>query len=54
MSFFMIIVNVGFTDEFFVAWMGSTLLGLVIGFPIAAIAVPLVQSLLKKFLIIKE
>ncbi|MCG8574250.1 MAG: DUF2798 domain-containing protein, partial [Flavobacteriales bacterium] len=41
MSFFMIWVNVGFTDEFIVAWMGSTLLGLAIGFPIAAIAVPL-------------
>lgn len=54
MSFFMIWVNVGFTNDFMVAWMGSTVLGLIIGFPIAAIAVPLIQRLLGKYLTIKE
>ena len=54
MSFFMLIINVGFIDGFFVAWMWSTAIGLVIGFPIAAVAVPLIQKLLKKYLVVDD
>lgn len=55
MSFFMLVVNVGFAEDFIIAWMGSTAIGLIIGFPIAAIAVPLIQKALQKYLtIIKD
>ncbi len=54
MSFFMIAINVGFTSDFFIAWTMSTLIGFVIGMPIAAIAVPLLQKLLNRYLEIVE
>ncbi|WP_299121463.1 DUF2798 domain-containing protein [uncultured Tenacibaculum sp.] len=54
MSFFMILINVGFIESFFMAWMGNTAIGLVIGFPIAAIAVPLIRKTLLKYFIVKD
>ena len=54
MSFFMIVVNVGFSKDFMVAWMSSTAIGVLIGFPIAAVAVPLIQRLLGKYFLVEE
>jgi len=54
MSFFMVLVNVGYIDGFFFIWMMSTALGFAIALPIAAIAVPIIQKLLNRYLIVKD
>ena len=54
MSFFMILINVGFTKDFLIAWLGSTGIGLIISFPIVTISMPLIQKILQKYLVIKD
>jgi hypothetical protein len=44
MSFTMTAINVGFTEYFLYAWLRSWLVGLLVGFPTAAVIVPLAQK----------
>jgi hypothetical protein len=37
-------INVGFTEYFLFAWLRSWLVGLLVGFPTAAVIVPLAQK----------
>ncbi|MCT4622451.1 MAG: DUF2798 domain-containing protein [Schleiferiaceae bacterium] len=54
MSFFMLLMNVGIVPGFFFIWMKSAAVGMLIGLPVAVIAVPLIQKLLFKFFIVTE
>jgi hypothetical protein len=45
MSFVMVVVNLGFTDEFFITWLCAWLTSLSVGFPTAAIIVPFARRL---------
>ncbi|MGD9238680.1 MAG: DUF2798 domain-containing protein [Desulfobacterales bacterium] len=44
MSFTMTAINVGFAEYFLYAWLRSWLVGLLVGFPTAAVIVPLAQK----------
>ena len=48
MSFFMMWINAGFFPGFIFAWIKSIGIGLVVGVPIGAIAIPLIQKGLNK------
>lgn len=50
MSFALLLLNVGFIDGFFLTWMKSAGIGLMIAFPIASVTIPLIQKLLGKYL----
>ena len=44
MSFTMVAINVGFSEHFLYAWLRSWLVGLIVGFPTAAVIVPLARK----------
>ena len=44
-SFAMTAINIGFTNLFLFAWLGSWLIGLLVGFPTAALIVPLARKI---------
>ena len=54
MSFFALVFYTGFIEGFFVMWMKRVAIGMVIGFPIAAVTVPLIQRFLDRHFIIKD
>lgn len=54
MSCVMLLMNVGFIDNFFIAWMKSAVIGLMIAFPIASISIPLIQKFLNNHLVVEE
>ncbi len=54
MSFFMILKNVGFIDGFFIIWLKSWAIGLVVGTLAAAVAVPIIQKTLAHFFTISN
>jgi hypothetical protein len=43
MSFVMVVVNLGFSEKFFITWLRAWLIGLSVGFPTAAVIVPLAR-----------
>lgn len=50
MSFVLVILNVGFVEDFMIVWIKSAGLGFLVAFPVASISIPLIQRLLKKHL----
>jgi hypothetical protein len=44
MSFVMVVVNLGFSEEFLITWFRAWIIGLSVGFPTAAIIVPLARN----------
>jgi hypothetical protein len=48
MSFFMVAMNLGFTEHFLFAWLRSWGLGFLIGFPTAALVVPVARRIVAK------
>ena len=47
-AFFMVIINVGFTADFFKAFINSSLVGIAISIPLANIAIPLTEKIVTK------
>ena len=47
MSFVMIYANVGFVENFLMIWIRSWIIGMVVGFPAAAIFVPTARHIVK-------
>lgn len=54
MSCVMLLMNVGYVDNFFMVWMKSAVVGLMIAFPIASISIPLIQKFLNKHMTVEE
>lgn len=50
MSFVLVILNVGFVEDFMIVWIKSAGLGFLVAFPVAFISIPLIQRLLTKHL----
>jgi len=48
MSFFMLLINIGFSKIFFNAWMKSFGLGFIIALPISIIFIPIIRTGLEK------
>ncbi len=48
-SFFITVVNIGFSQVLFVAWMKSFVLGFVIALPISIIFIPMLRTYLERF-----
>jgi len=48
MSFFMLLINIGFSKIFFNAWMKSFGLGFIIALPISIIFIPIIRRGLEK------
>jgi hypothetical protein len=44
MSFVMVAVNIGFSEEFIITWIRAWIIGLSVGFPSAAVIVPLARK----------
>jgi hypothetical protein len=49
MSFFMLVINIGFIPDFFFIWIKSAAAGMLIGLPVAVIAVPFIERALYKY-----
>jgi hypothetical protein len=47
MSFVMVVVNLGFSEEFLITWLRAWIIGLSVGFPAAAIIVPYARYLVQ-------
>ena len=50
MSFVLVILNVGFVEDFMIVWIKSAGLGFLVAFPVDFISIPLIQRLLTKHL----
>ncbi|WP_425448812.1 DUF2798 domain-containing protein [Dethiothermospora halolimnae] len=49
-AFFMVIINVGFTKDFFKAFINSSLVGIAISIPLANVAIPLTEKIVGKLI----
>lgn len=47
-AFFMVLINMGFTKDFFKAFINSSLVGIAISIPLANIVIPLVEKIVVK------
>ncbi|WP_196894707.1 DUF2798 domain-containing protein [Aureivirga marina] len=53
MSFVVLALNVGFTEDFFLRWITSIGVEFLIALPVSMLVIPMIQKGLSKFLIIK-
>lgn len=49
-GFFMVVINLGFTKGFFIAFIKSALVGTAISIPLANIAIPLAEKITMKII----
>lgn len=54
MSFFMLVVNIGFVEGFFFIWVKSFLIGFSIALPIAIVIIPLIKNRLERMFVVKK
>jgi hypothetical protein len=45
MSFVMVLVNLGFSEEFLITWLRAWIIGLSVGFPTAVMIVPFARKI---------
>lgn len=53
MSFVVIVMNMGFVEDFFTVWITSIGAEFIVALPLSIIAIPMIQKLLQKYFIIK-
>lgn len=53
-SFILLLVNMGFAENFIIIWLQSALTGFVVSVPVASLAFPLINKALNRFFYVES